>query len=135
MIHKPCKRAAMSLRPLALLAAVGLLAAASAAEAHHAFAMYDNAKYVPLTGTVKAYVWRNPHAMIDFVASDGKGGTVAWTVECSSPNIIGRKGWNAQSLKAGDKVSMTVHPMKDGRNIALMVSVTTPAGQVLKDKD
>lgn len=123
----------MKSRNIAVLTA-GFIALASAAEAHHAFAMYDDTKYVPLSGTVKTYVWRNPHAMIDFVASDGKGGTVDWSIECSSPNIIGRKGWNSTSLKAGDKVSMTVHPMKDGSKIALMVSVTTPSGQVLKDK-
>lgn len=124
----------MKLLRTALLTA-SLLAGASAAEAHHAFAMYDNAKYVTLSGTVKTYTWRNPHAMIDFVATDAKGAATPWSIELSSPNIIGRKGWNSASLKAGDKVTMIVHPMKDGSKIALMSSVTTPTGQVLKDKD
>ena len=54
--------------------------------------------------------------------------------QCSSPNIIGRHGWSSASLKPGDKVNLVVHPMKDGSHIALMVKVTTPGGDVLKDK-
>lgn len=108
--------------------------AAGGAFAHHAFSMYDNSKYVPLTGTVKTYVWKNPHVMIDFVATGADGAPDAWSIECSSPNIIGRHGWSSTSLKPGDKVSLVVHPMKDGSHIALMVKVTTTGGEVLKDK-
>jgi hypothetical protein len=115
----------------AAAAALLVVATAGAASAHHAFSMYDNVKYVALKGTITKYSWQNPHAMITFVADNGD----SWSVECSSPNIIGRKGWTSTSLKAGDKVSMSVHQMKDGSKVALMVSVTTPSGQVLKDKD
>ena len=104
------------------------------ASAHHAFSMYDNSKYIPLTGTVKTYSWKNPHVMIDYLAVGANGEPEPWSVECSSPNIIGRHGWSPSSLKAGDKVAIVVHPMKDGSKIALMVQVTTPAGAVLKDK-
>ena len=57
-----------------------------------------------------------------------------WTVELSAPNIIGRRGWSKYSLKAGDKLPIVIHPMKDGSNYGLMVSVTYPDGHVLKDK-
>lgn len=113
-----------------LIAAAVALSTAGAASAHHAFSMYDNAKYTPLTGTVKTFSWQNPHAMLSFVTTTGE----EWSIECSSPNIIGRKGWSATSLKAGDKVSLQIHPMKDGSRNALMVTVTTPSGEVLKDK-
>jgi uncharacterized cupredoxin-like copper-binding protein len=122
----------MRRRGLAALAAG--MALAGTASAHHAFNMYDNSKYTPLTGTVKSYSWKNPHVMIDFVAIDAKGQADPWSVECSSPNIIGRHGWTSSSLKPGDKVDIVVHPMKDGSHIALMVKVTTPSGEVLKDK-
>ncbi len=120
----------------ALLAATVLtLAAAGSASAHHAFNMYDNAKYVTLNGTVKTWTWKNPHAMIDFVVDKPGGGTEQWSVECSSPNIIGRKGWSTESIKVGDKLPITLHPMKDGSLYGLMVKVTTPRGETLKDKD
>ena len=118
---------------LALAIAAG--AVAGPAFAHHAFNMYDNAKYVNLTGTVKTWTWKNPHAMIDFVVDKPGGGNELWSIECSSPNIIGRKGWSVDSIKVGDKMPITVHQMKDGSLYALMVKATTPRGEVLKDKD
>jgi hypothetical protein len=103
--------------------------------AHHAFNMYDNTKYETVTGTVKTWTWKNPHAMIDFVAVNPDGKTVTWSVECSSPNIIGRKGWSEDSIKVGDKMAITLHPMKDGSLYGLMVKTTTPRGETLTDKD
>lgn len=123
----------MKLLPAAAL--VLALSAAGGASAHHAFSMYDNSKYTPLDGTVMTYDWKNPHVMIDYRVPNGKGGFDTWSVECSSPNIIGRRGWSRTSLKVGDKVPMVVHPMKDGSKVALMVKVTTTGGEVLKDKD
>lgn len=125
----------MTLRRIALagLAAAAALTA-SGAEAHHAFNMYDNAKYVPLDATVVSFTWQNPHAMLQVMAALPDGTTEAWTVECSAPNIIGRRGWSAKSLKAGDKVPLVLHPMKNGAKYGLMVKVTTPSGQVLNDK-
>lgn len=119
----------------AILALVVAAMMAGPALAHHAFNMYDNAKYLPLTGTVKTWTWKNPHAMIDFVVEKPGGTAELWSVECSSPNIIGRKGWSMDSIKVGDKMPITVHPMKDGSLYALMVKATTPRGETLKDKD
>lgn len=120
---------------LALTAACALGAMAAPAFAHHAFNMYDNSKYTVLNGTVKTWTWKNPHAMIDFVVDKPGGGTEVWSVECSSPNIIGRKGWTMESIKVGDKLPITLHPMKDGSLYGLMVKTTTPRGETLKDKD
>jgi hypothetical protein len=123
----------MKLRKLAL-SALALLAVAGTASAHHAFNMYDNEKYLPLTGVVKSFTWKNPHAMLELATMGPTGAPESWTVELSAPNIIGRRGWSKDSLKVGDKVPMMIHPMKDGTKYGLMVSVTVPAGQVLKDK-
>ena len=120
---------------LALCAAALSVLAGGQASAHHAFNMYDNAKYETVTGTVKTWVWKNPHAMIDFVVNSPDGKVVTWSVECSSPNIIGRKGWSEDSIKVGDKMAITLHPMKDGSLYGLMVKTTTPRGVTLTDKD
>jgi hypothetical protein len=115
--------------------ACAVMALAGSASAHHAFNMYQNDRYVALKGTVKSWVWKNPHAMIEFVAVDPDGKMDTWSVECSSPNIIGRKGWSMDSIRVGDKLDLTLHPMKDGSKYGLMVSVITPRGETLKDKD
>ncbi|HEX7819313.1 MAG TPA: DUF6152 family protein [Sphingobium sp.] len=117
-----------------LAGALAAAAMSASGDAHHAFNMYDNSVYTKLVGTVKSYTWRNPHVMIEFVAQT-KSGPQDWTIECSSPNIIGRRGWTPTSIKVGDKLPFTVHPMKNGKMYALAVATTLPNGTVLKDKE
>jgi hypothetical protein len=123
----------MKLQTILPLAAIGAVLAAAPADAHHAFNMYDGT-VVAVTGTVQTWVWQNPHAMIDLLTTKPDGTTQIWKVECSAPNIIGRRGWSKDSLKVGDKVPITLHPMKDGSMYGLLMTVTRPDGQVLKDK-
>ena len=125
-------RAAAMGGPLALILALG--AGSAPAFSHHSGAMFDNAKTVTITGAVKDYRWSNPHTIIE-VVSNASGMPVVWNIECSTPNILVRKGWGAHSLKPGDAVSMTVHPLRDGGPAALVMTLTTPAGAVLKDHD
>ena len=119
---------------LATLLALGL-AAATPAGAHHAFSMYDNAVYSKFTGTVKTYKWANPHTMIDFVVQGPDGAAQTWTAECSPINMLGRRGWSADSLKTGDKIEFVLHPNKSGDRYGLLVSATKLDGKVLHDKD
>jgi hypothetical protein len=119
----------------ALLALALIAGAAAPAFAHHAFSMYDNTVYKKVTGTVKTYMWANPHTMIDFVAMGADGKMQPWTAECSPINMIGRRGWTADSLKTGDKIDFVIHPNRNGANYGLLVSATKTDGTVLKDKD
>ena len=119
--------------PMATVLA-GLLASAPA-YAHHSAAMFDAAKTVTLTGAVKEYKWANPHAMISIVTVDDKGAQQVWNVECSTPNILVRKGWSINSFKPGDMIKVTGHPMRDGGQAALLMTVTTASGAALKDHD
>jgi hypothetical protein len=119
----------------AVILGLGLFAVAGSAFAHHAFSMYDNTKYTKLTGTVKTYLWANPHTMIDFVVVDAAGKMSPWTAECSPINMIGRRGWASDSLKPGDKVDFVIHPNRNGVQYGLLVSATKTDGTVLKDKD
>ncbi len=119
----------------AALAALALGSLAAGASAHHAFSMYDNTVYTKLTGTVKTYMWANPHTMIDFVVMGADGKMQPWTAECSPINMIGRRGWTADSLKPGDKVDFVLHPNRNGVQYGLLVSATKTDGTVLKDKD
>ncbi len=122
------------MKPLIAAAlAVSVLATAGSASAHHSGAMFEPAKTVSLVGTVKEFKWINPHAWVYIMAPDGKGAMQEWQVECSTINIISRKGWTANSLKPGDKVTLLVRPAKDGRTEGLMMNATLPSGKVLYD--
>ena len=120
---------------IAAALALGAALSAAPASAHHSGAMFDNAKTVTLTGAVKAFNWINPHASIEIMTNDPKAGQMLWSVECSTPNILVRKGWGAHSLKPGDMISITAHPLRDGGAGAVVLTVTTASGEVLKDHD
>jgi hypothetical protein len=101
------------------LAAILLLVTlgASAAFAHHSFAMFDMATEKTLKGTVKEMQWTNPHIWLQVLVKDDKSGAlVEWSIEGGSPNGLGRTGWRRNSIKAGDTVEMVIHPLKDGTN-------------------
>jgi hypothetical protein len=111
-----------------------VISVAGTASAHHSYAIYDSTKTVKMTGVVKAYRWGNPHVMLEFVPLNSSGPDAAWEIELQSVNIISRKGWSNKSLAPGDKVEVVLHPAKNNQKMASLVSVTTPSGQVLKDK-
>jgi len=104
-----------------------------AAHAHHSFNMYDYSTDKPLAGTVKLFTWANPHGLIELVVPQPSGAAKTWNIELSSPNILGRRGWSSHSLHVGENLKVTVHPMRNGRPVCLLVNVTTPDGTQLSD--
>jgi hypothetical protein len=112
-------------------AALGLSLAV--VSAHQSSAGIDREKTVTLNGTVKEFRWANPHSWIDLdVPSPAGGATATWSIEMTSPAFLLRNGWKSSTLKTGDKVSVTVRPMRDGTPGGLFVSVTLADGRVLK---
>lgn len=107
----------------------GLLLAAPVV-AHHSTAMFDFTKTVEITGTIKSFQWTNPHTwtVVTVVGGTGAG---EYGLEGMSPNYLSRNGWSRRSLKEGDKVTVGLHPMKDGRKGGFMVNVKLPDGTVL----
>jgi len=114
-----------------LFAIIVALALAPFALAHHSTAMFDMQKSVELKGTIKKFEWTNPHTMT-YVEVEGDADSAGeYAIEGMSPNYLGREGWTRHSLKNGDKVSMQIHPLKDGRKGGFMVSVTLADGTVM----
>jgi Family of unknown function (DUF6152) len=113
------------------LAATAAVIAAGDAGAHHSTAMFDMQKSVVLSGTIKEFQWTNPHTWIVFVVPNGSGGVEQYGIEGMSPNYLARNGWDKHTLAAGDKVELTIHPLKDGRKGGFDVSVKLPDGKTL----
>ena len=99
--------------PAAPLSIAAVLACAGGpAFAHHSFAMFDTQKELKLEGTVRDFQWTNPHIWIQLLTKDASGKDVEWAVECSSPSTMGSVGWTRRTLKAGDRISLVIHPLK-----------------------
>jgi hypothetical protein len=114
-----------------LLVAAALVAAALPALAHHSFTMFDMTKRITLAGTVTSFDWTNPHAYIEIDAPDEKGAMKHWSIELGSPSILMQSGWKFSSLHAGDKVTLIINPLKDGRSGGFLSQATLPDGKVL----
>lgn len=100
---------------IGLVAAVGMLAAASPAVAHHAFsAEFDADMPVTLQGTVTRMEWVNPHAWIHIAVERDDGTTEAWMVEGGAPNALLRRGFNKNSLPPGTVIMVEGYQAKDG---------------------
>jgi hypothetical protein len=117
----------------ALSAAVLLaLATTEAAWGHHSFAMFDASHEKTLTGTIKEFQWTNPHTWVWLDVPGGSGApTEEWGIEGMSPNFLGRRGWSKNTLKPGDKVTVVIHPLKDGSKGGSFLSVTLSDGNVM----
>jgi hypothetical protein len=83
--------------------------------AHHSFAVFDMTSEKTITGTVSKFEWTNPHTFIFVDVPNDKGVMETWAIEGMSPNYLGRRGWSKTSVKPGDKITMTVRPLKDGK--------------------
>jgi Family of unknown function (DUF6152) len=105
------------------------LALTPPAMAHHSFTMFDAQKQATLTGTVKEFQWSNPHCWIQLMVRDDSGKDAEWSVELPSPRIIFQGGWKPGSVKPGDKITVTVHPLKDGSTGGALISAVGPDGQ------
>jgi hypothetical protein len=117
----------------ALVAASALGLWAGHASAHHSFAMFDRTHDVVLKGTVREFQWTNPHSFIELAVVDPQGAVTAYSIEMNSPNNLTRQGWKSGSLKAGDKVLLTMNPLRDGSKGGLFLAVQLPDGTVLGD--
>ena len=114
--------------------ALSLIAIAAPATAHHSFELFDMKKDMTVTGTVTEFRWTNPHSFMHLVAPDAKGGTTKWAIEMTSPNTLVHSGWRRSSLKAGDKVTVTYHPLLNGKPGGALVRVKLANGTVLENR-
>jgi hypothetical protein len=108
----------------ALLAVSAVVALVEPAVAHHSGAMFDDKKEVTLTGTIKEFQYTNPHSwlIVDVKGSDGK--VTTWGFEAEGPSSLLRAGIRKSDLTPGMEVTITGHPMKDGRPAATLMRAT-----------
>lgn len=118
-------------RAIVAAATVCLALGGAVAEAHHSAAMFDREKTVTLTGVVKAFQWTNPHTWVQLEVAGEDGKAVEWSLEGGGPSAMYRRGWRPSSLRPGDKVTLTTHPLKSGQPGGSLMQVTLADGRTL----
>lgn len=125
----------MTKLPIAVsIAALSVAVSATQALAHHSGSMFDPTKTVTLEGTVKEFQYTNPHSWLEIVVVGADGKPVEWGFESEGPSTLLRAGIKAKSFMPGEKVTVSCHPMKDGRTAGSLLSVTKADGTVLSPR-
>jgi hypothetical protein len=114
------------------LLVVPFLLASGLGLAHHSNVMFDKDKEVSLKGTVKEFVFVNPHVSILISVPDDKGVLTDWTFEAASTQGMVRAGWRKSTFKPGDSVTIVGRPLRDGRPGAQLVRAILSDGTVLQ---
>ena len=100
-------------------------------EAHHSAVMFDDVKEVTVEGVVKEFQYTNPHSWLLVDVTDKDGKVTTWGFEAEGPTTLMRNKVRPSDLKAGTKLTITGHPMKDGRPAALWIKAVRADGVVL----
>ena len=112
--------------------AILLSAVLGALFAHHSGALYDLTKTETVKGTVKAFLWTNPHVVL-LLTAEPKGDRPAgeWRLEMTNPARLTRAGWTKRSLKPGDVLTVDYNPMRDQAGVGWARKIAFPDGKVL----
>jgi Family of unknown function (DUF6152) len=108
-----------------------LILGAQVASAHHSYSSFDMGKSVKVSGVVKEFHWTNPHSFIVLASTDAAGNVIEEVLEANGPGYLARQGWKRESVVPGDKITATIHPMRDGTPGGDIMDVTLPSGKVL----
>lgn len=121
----------MRSRPVIVLAvAVGLLIPVPLV-AHHGSAAFETGKKVTLKGTVREWVYSNPHCLLRLDVTGEDGQVMQWVAEGQAPNVIFPAGYRRDSFKPGDQVTITVEPVKNGRPMGRILQAVLADGKTL----
>ena len=114
--------------------ALGVLTAASApALAHHGNAAYENKITEFKNAKVTKVSWANPHALVDFDATDAKGKPVHMVVETAAPQALRLIGWTKTSLVPGDVITVRMYVAKTGNPVGRLNKIILADGSELHD--
>ena len=116
-------------------AGIAVALTAIPAIAHHSFAMFDAEKTKVLEGTVKEFQWTNPHSWLLVMVPNASGQEEQWAVELNSVSLLAERGWKPKTVKPGDKIAITFHPMKNGSKAGSYMAIRLPDGKTMGNAD
>lgn len=107
---------------VAVAAACGL--AAGPAAAHHGGDVeWADAAVGPITGTATKFTFQFPHVFFEMNVEEN-GTAAPWTITTRwTPTILREHGWSRDSIKPGDRVTLTYLPHVDKAHVGQMVTI------------
>jgi uncharacterized protein DUF6152 len=109
---------------LFVLAGALILAIGTPAHAHHSLAgTYLMDKTETIEGTIVQFVLRNPHSYLDLEIKDTEGKITRWGVEWGGMSQLGQTGITRDTLKTGDKVTISGPPSRDASERKVLLKI------------
>src|ERR1700722_7840326 len=133
-VHSAAERMRVRMRSSMLSLALAVVAVQFplAVSAHHSFAMFDANQSLTTTATVKEFQWGSPHTWLELVVLNPDQTEKPLSLELTTISGLLRNGWKPGTLKPGDRVTVTYHPMRDGTPAGQLVQAVTEDGRTLK---
>lgn len=111
---------------------------ATPALSHHSFAMYDQTVTKTMTGKLTRYIPGANHAQLIFQVLDNdgtpvmqNGKPVQWGVETGSAAAMARQGVSPDTFPEGTIFTVTLYPLRDGRNFGAMAGMLIKCGTTM----
>lgn len=122
-----------SISLLGFAAFFALLVSSIPASAHHGNAAYDMSREVTLSGIVTDWIVANPHSFLRMDVKNDDGTVAHWVIESSAASVNQRNNVHLtkQSLKPGDKVTVTMMVVKNGQPVGRMHRLVLPDGRMV----
>jgi len=111
-----------------VLGAIVLLSAAPSF-AHHSAVMFDDTKEITVTGTIKEFQYTNPHSWLLVDVKNADGTVTTWGFEAEGPSTLTRAGIRKSDFMPGTSITISGHPMRDGRPAAAWTKATRGDGK------
>ncbi len=121
----------MNIRALGLAGVAAMLFAAPAL-AHHSFSMFDQDESLTMEGNVTEFEWINPHVWLHAMIEGEDGQEYQWLFEMGSVGQLIRAGWTQGTIKEGDTVTITFHPLRDGSRGGHLQTMELAGGRMMR---
>jgi hypothetical protein len=104
--------------------------ASGSLQAHHSLAAtYDIKSTGSVTGVLKKVAFTNPHGAMTLEVDNPDGTKTEWVLTTGSANTLQSLGFGrggANTVKAGDKVTVTYFGARSGKPLGFIRSITLP---------
>jgi len=108
---------------------VALVLTAAPSFAHHSAVMFDETKEITVKGTVKEFQYTNPHSWLLVDVKNSDGTVTTWGFEAEGPSTLTRAGIRKSDFTVGTEITISGHPMRDGRPAASWTKATRADGK------
>lgn len=112
---------------------IALAAMYASLSAHHSPVAYAEKSIVLKNATMTKVVWAHPHVILTFAVKGANGAVSTWSAESGSPGSVARLGWNRNSVRPGDMLTIELFPAKNGARVGRLKKVVFPDGRELLD--